>query len=109
MPELSDNELDALISKLPAPEAPHGMTERIMSAISPPPADPGLRGRLSLILGSGQIVAAARGDFASLLIGVTIGYLALPELPTEEAVTSEAYLDVVDDSNWDISFEDLLQ
>lgn len=108
MPELNDDELNALFSAVSRPEPPQDMSQRILSAIYTPPTATGLTGFLTSLFGSGRIAAPAGGAFASLLFGIMVGYGALPNA-VEATANSDAYLAAVSDNNWDTNFEELLQ
>lgn len=109
MSDLNDKELDALFSTVSPAEPPENMSQRIMAALSTPQTPRGLRGFMASIFGDSGFAAPTSGAVASLLFGISLGYLALPDL-TDISVTEDAiYLEALNDSNWDTSFEDLIQ
>ena len=109
MPDLNDERLDELLSTVSAPELPGGMSQRIMAALSTAPAPTGLRGFLSSIFGTEKLTLPACGALASLLFGVTVGYMALPSLGNDTLAANEPYLEAFNNDNWDTSFEAIIQ
>ena len=109
MPDLNDNELDALFSTVSQPEPSADLSQRIMAAISAAPAEKGVRGFLAALFGTNSIALPAGGALASLLFGLAIGLVALPETTQDTLSTEDQYLAAVAGDNWDTSFEDILQ
>ena len=109
MTELNDKELDTLLSALTPPLPPPGLSQRIMAASAMPPSPSGLAGLWASIFGSGSPTIPLGGAWASLVFGVLIGYLALPDFTADSVATDDEYLYTLADSDWDNSFEDLLQ
>ena len=91
-PDLTDQELDAVLSELETPEHPAGLTARIMAAL--PERKPGWRRRLLDLFGLDRLAIPAAGAFASLAVGVLAGYALTPitaaDLAEEEAETALA-------------------
>ena len=107
MPELNDEELNALLSSLSPPEPPEGLSQRIMAAIPATSATDAPRSFLDRLLGARGFALPASGALASLLFGVSIGYLALPDLATDVSDPEGQYLEAVADGGWESSLEDL--
>ena len=107
MPELSDKDLDTLLTTLDRPEPPAGLSARIMSVLPGQPAH--WTKRLAAFFGAETLLLPAGGALASLMIGVMAGYWALP-MPDLTVEAADLYaVDAFGSDPWDTLETEVLQ
>ena len=110
MTDLNDKDLDHLLSTLATPEPPAGLTQRIMNAL--PERKQSWKDRLSNLFDTNGLALPASGALACLLVGATLGYGPITDLPAETSLTDvseEEWLvaDVFGGDTFDASLEEL--
>lgn len=75
-PDMTDKELDDLISELSAPDLPKGLVTDIMARL--PERKTGWRAYLADLLGIDRLSVPAGGALASLVFGLLAGYTLVP-------------------------------
>ena len=85
-PDMTDKDLDQLLSELSAPDLPKGLVTGIMARL--PERKAGWRSYIAELLGMDGVGLPAGGAFASLVFGVLAGYMFVPAA-TDAAVTTD--------------------
>jgi len=75
-PDMTDKDLDQLLSTLAEPDLPDGLAARIIDHL--PARSSGWRTRLANLLGTDRLMLPAGGGLASLAIGLLAGYGLAP-------------------------------
>lgn len=77
MPDLSDQDLDALLAEMDMPAIPGDLTTSIMATLPPPRRR--WHAQIQNLLGTPNLGLSAGGAFASLLFGLAAGYWLMPQ------------------------------